>query len=292
MQLSKDEPPPPPPDPGEKPPMGSSMGSSMRKSVRIDTRPSTGPAPDAKKSIWNQPITLEPVKVKPAAPGWKLAQQRLRSAPKVRTQIGCTTPRPREFEPWDRRHHLAPQENELKPRGLRDYFSVHESVDALKVTLHRSKHPGSARMLASLSQPELQRGAPDHPLTWSKLSADAELWSLANVKVHMGALCMTAMVTFVAGTIGGTAAQRNIVMNCAQHIANILARAQYSTRPHLKHGGGSGTTKWSPEYGGPHAPKGRIFWDLWAKRGSTLCDCARSLGYSCVSQLRVHTGGV
>lgn len=109
----------------------------------------------------------------PKSAGSKMAAQRLFTPKKKKGQVV-------EKLKWNPRHQLAGNENSLKPKGLRDYFSKHSSVEELKVNLSLdarsgTKRPGTTGLLKSLSMPELQRGEPGHPLTLGKFSSDTEL---------------------------------------------------------------------------------------------------------------------
>jgi len=124
-----------------------------------------------KKSIWNQERSgLSPVKVdhSNSMPAWRLAAQRLRTPPRKK-------PQPRPLPGWDKRHQLFADENESRPKGMREYFSYYPSLEDLKLDLRHSKRPASSGLLTSLSEPELRKGQRGHPLSLSPLSADAEL---------------------------------------------------------------------------------------------------------------------
>eukprot|EP00933_Yihiella_yeosuensis_P019015 TRINITY_DN1546_c0_g1_i1.p1 TRINITY_DN1546_c0_g1~~TRINITY_DN1546_c0_g1_i1.p1 ORF type:complete len:208 (-),score=36.15 TRINITY_DN1546_c0_g1_i1:462-1085(-) len=66
---------------------------------------------------------------------------------------------------WDDRHHLGGEENELKPKQLRAYFSKPQTEDALKLHLMRS--PNSQTILSKLESEEVPYSKP------TPLSADA-----------------------------------------------------------------------------------------------------------------------
>jgi len=109
----------------------------------------------------------------PKSAGSRLAAQRLATPRKKKGQVI-------EKLKWNPRHQLAGNENSLKPKSLRDYFSKTPSVEELKVNLSMdarsgTKRPGTTGLLQSLSMPELQRGEPGHPLTLGKFSSDTEL---------------------------------------------------------------------------------------------------------------------
>merc|ERR1711964_447159 len=57
---------------------------------------------------------------------------------------------------WDERHHLNGSENELKPQGLRDYFSRPETKKELKRELkYNPKLSNTSSLLRSMSLPEI-----------------------------------------------------------------------------------------------------------------------------------------
>merc|ERR1719408_1230965 len=62
-------------------------------------------------------------------------------------------------EAWDERHHLNGNENELKPKGMRDYFSHYAKPRELKRDLKYSHSlsnvPTSRSLLKSMSLPEV-----------------------------------------------------------------------------------------------------------------------------------------
>jgi len=57
---------------------------------------------------------------------------------------------------WDTRHHLNGNENELKPKGMRDYFSAPQSLKEVKRELkYNPKIHNAKNVLRSLSLPEI-----------------------------------------------------------------------------------------------------------------------------------------
>jgi len=75
---------------------------------------------------------------------------------------------------WNKTHN-AVVNNEGRPQGVRDYFSLDENEDDLRYTLSQSKRPGAANLMKALSQPELRKGDKGHPLTSSVLHGDADV---------------------------------------------------------------------------------------------------------------------
>jgi hypothetical protein len=78
-------------------------------------------------------------------------------------------PLPEETKPkrdWDERHHLNGNENELKPKLMRDYFSAPQSLDELKADISQRKHMTKARKM--LDEPE-----PPPPTLPTPISPDA-----------------------------------------------------------------------------------------------------------------------
>jgi len=104
-------------------------------------------------------------------PGSKLALQRLQEERARRMKKKQELP----FKKWDRRHHLAPQENELKPKALRAYFSVPESLEKLTNDVSKNRYRNSVALLPRLQKPEAKKGDVGHPLTHSSISADTDM---------------------------------------------------------------------------------------------------------------------
>lgn len=115
---------------------------------------------------------------------YELAKRRLRQtgiSSVHRLPFGVELPNvPAAKKKWNTKHQLLPGDNEQKPPGVRNYFSVQETEDELRYTLSRSRRPGTSSLIKSLSQPELRKGDKGHPLTTSVLHCDADISLCAN----------------------------------------------------------------------------------------------------------------
>jgi len=175
--LKESAPPPPPPPSSQKAvPRGQRPATSPKSVKKPVLDCNFPPEPNHKLTIWNKSVSmplLAPLRTPPGTPGHKLAAQRLRTFSKVITQASSKPP---AFAKWNHKHHMSPQDFD-RPKALRSYFSLQESESSLRGTLRSlsTLRPGTSPPSATLSERQLRKGEPNHPLTHSPLSADAEL---------------------------------------------------------------------------------------------------------------------
>jgi len=168
-----------------------SAAESTQQALAIDTSLSDQ-STQATTPFVRRPLPTKPPKSPsntPLPPVVRATPKKWRSTPKLSSwSTGTISPRAggaitpfgtskksKEKRPkWDKRHHVeeGAGENELKPKSLRNYFSRPQSMTDLRK--HISTVPDAKVMLEHFDGDEVRRGSPDHPLTPSWISADAD----------------------------------------------------------------------------------------------------------------------